>query len=416
MASPTLSSGSPWAIQQHGVDYNGYVPSQSGVGDNSFESTQSRTRRGSSPGKRALNWFSRSRSASPQQMEPPSPTSFVVRQVKKQPGGVSHEHGSQPYHQVKSQPLAASLGVPPGGPGGGVGYGTAMSSNDGRPEQHGRGRSPSPTRPPSPGAIKAGAFRTGRISPGPLSWTQAQTQDEQVRRGPSRERSMQSSSPNRSLQQTSTPLGPRVSPFQAQQQQQQQQQMQQYQGNGSSHPSSPLAGSVLEPTLSTVSVNANQHPSRFSVPVHLPTGMGPPPIIPLEGLPSPINIPSSPAQAGITPLGSVSPGGSPGHFYGRGGNSNAKNSPSGSPNIASRWMKGLFGKSPRLEERADGMYAEAGTESQWMKQGTSPNSAAAPYASKFNHNAWSDGSPLAGSRINRSRRKKETFNAHGSKN
>jgi len=127
MASPKFSSGSPWAMQQHGVDYNGYVPSSNGVGDNSFDSSQSRNRRGSSPGKRALNWFSRSRSASPQQMEPPSPTSFVVRNVTKQPGGVSHGQGSQDYHQVKSQPLTTSLGVPPGGPGGGVGYGTSCN-------------------------------------------------------------------------------------------------------------------------------------------------------------------------------------------------------------------------------------------------------------------------------------------------
>ena len=376
MASPTYASGSPWALPSHGVDYNGYAQSPTGnVGDNSFDSSQSRQRRGSSPGKRALNWFSRSRSASPQNVEPPSPTSFIVRNVIKQPGGVSH---SGDYHQVKSQPLTTSLGVPPGGPGGGVGYGTALSSNDGRPEQsHTRGRSTSPTRPSSPGAITAGAFRSGRISPGPLSWTQTHLQEEQTKRGPQREQSVPSS--QRSTQPIAAPSGPRTSPFQAQQL-----------GGSSPRQSSPLAGSILAPEVSAVSVGAH-HSSGFSMPVHLPPGSGPPPIIPLEGVPSPINIPSSPAQAGITPLGSVSPGG----IYGQ-RDQQAKNSPS-SPSMASRWMKGLFGKSPRLEERADGMYAASGGEGQWMKQvGTSPN---APYSGKDMHNAWSDGSPLAGSRM-----------------
>ncbi|UZJ51541.1 hypothetical protein CBS101457_000861 [Exobasidium rhododendri] len=392
MASPAHSSGSPWALQQHSIDYNGYMQSPNGVGDNSFDSTQSRQRRGSSPGKRALNWLTKSRSASPNPVEPPSPTSFVVRNVTKQPGGVSHgQQAGQDYHQMKSLPLAFSLGVPPGGPGGGVGYGTATSSNDGRPEQHGRGRSPSPTRPPSPGAIKAGAFRAGRISPGPLSRSQAYSNGQGDRSDHSRDRGQQqhiqqqqqqqsSSSPVRAPMQISAPSGPRRSPNG------------QYQEGSSLHQSSPLAGSILEPSLTTVDVNASQHPSRISVPVHLPPGMRPPPIIPLEGLPSPINIPSSPAHAGVSPLGSVSPGG-------HGMRDQQGKSPS-SPNVASRWMKGLFGKSPKLGEGEDGIYSEAGNESQWMRQGISPNTANAPYSSKRHENTWSDGSPLAaGSRI-----------------
>jgi hypothetical protein len=359
---------SPWSMPQHDVDQN----SPSGLnGDNSFDSSQSRQRRGSSPGKRALQWFTRNRSASPQiGAEPSSPNSLVVRNVTKQPGGVSQGQYAEEYHQVRSQPLAASLGVPPGGPGGGVGYGTAKSSNDGRPENHiqerGRSMSPTrPTRPPSPGAITAGAFRSGRVSPGPQSWTQAHIEKEQMIRIPSKDR--QTSSPKRPGQGTS-PSGPRSSPFTQQQIPQS---------------TSPLAGSVLAPSVSTVSVNANERSNRFSVPVHFRPSSGPPPIIPLEGLPSPIDIPISPAFARDSPLGSVSPGGSP-----------AKVVP-GSPNVASRWMKGLFGKSPRQEEQVEGMYsASASSESQWMKPGTSP---LAPASSKHLHNAWTDGSPLAGS-------------------
>lgn len=68
------------------------------------------------------------------------------------------------YRRSKSKPLgAASLGVPPGGPGGGVGYGTARSSNDGRPESAAAANQPSPYyRPASPsGSITAGDFLRG---------------------------------------------------------------------------------------------------------------------------------------------------------------------------------------------------------------------------------------------------------------
>ncbi|KAK0562874.1 hypothetical protein OC861_005090 [Tilletia horrida] len=134
-----------------------------------------------------------------------SPSTFVVKSVVRQPGGVSLDHkdehggfsqsptnGTGPwsqqgpngnyhndsYKRQKSRPLM-SLGVPDGGPGGGVGYGGAHSSNDGRPEAELRlaaatnagailspsGRdtpSPqrSPTRPSSPGAgISAEQFK-----------------------------------------------------------------------------------------------------------------------------------------------------------------------------------------------------------------------------------------------------------------
>ncbi|GAC71133.1 hypothetical protein PANT_1c00017 [Moesziomyces antarcticus T-34] len=146
--------------------------------DTSFNSTRSRRSSNNSPA------ISPSGSAS----------SFVVRSVIRNPGGVSMpgspandtaqpffgqpnsparrmtledsddeqpQHGQLHYRRSKSKPLGAapaSLGVPPGGPGGGIGYGTAHSSNDGRPEA--AGAQPSPYhRPASPSAsIKAGEF------------------------------------------------------------------------------------------------------------------------------------------------------------------------------------------------------------------------------------------------------------------
>lgn len=396
---------------QHGVDSNGYLPSSPGgeIGDQSTESKASRQRRGSSPGKRALNWF-RSRSASPASVNhvedgPSSPSSFVVRKVTKQPGGVSHitdVHGSPvdehvhqpgyPYQQVKSRPL--SLGVPPGGPGGGTGYGTAKSTNDGRPErereqqpfERGRSRSKSPNRPPSPGAITAGAFRGGRIAPGPLSYRQAAEQHEDMLAKKQNNQDRKLSNPP-SLRDSSapTPSGPRISPFPT--------------GSGqfstSPHQTSPLAGSAAAPALTNISAQANESPSRFSMPVHIPHGSGLPPVIPLEGIPSPVKIPySSPNRMGASPLGSASPAGSPGYFGGT-SHEDRNSSQPGSPHFASKWFKGIFGKSPRLEERDDGIYNNEGS---WMRQsisanGTSPNHA----MMQQNPNAWSDGLPLAGS-------------------
>ncbi|KDN41884.1 hypothetical protein K437DRAFT_258108 [Tilletiaria anomala UBC 951] len=181
-----------------------------------------------SPGRRSGE-RERSRDASP---------TFVVRSVTRQPGGVTADQynntgaGSLPaspswadnrqdplhdaqrqqkfqqgqaggsavgaYVRQKSRPLSihgdrgqGQLGVPPGGPGGGVGYGTARSPNDGRPipmgsvgeegGELGRGRPCAPVdpaasasggvadafdnaplvRPSSPGAMSAKAFRRG---------------------------------------------------------------------------------------------------------------------------------------------------------------------------------------------------------------------------------------------------------------
>lgn len=134
-----------------------------------------------------------------------SASSFVVRSVVRNPGGVSlptspvgeqnqpfFSQGSrqqsaspgparrmtledsdddmgQPqqlqYRPSKSKPLGAapaSLSVPAGGPGGGVGYGTARSSNDGRPESANAHQPSAYYRPASPsGSMKASEFQKG---------------------------------------------------------------------------------------------------------------------------------------------------------------------------------------------------------------------------------------------------------------
>lgn len=126
-------------------------------------------------------------------MDTGSPSSFVVRNVVRQSGGVSGDESegeqaaqSSKYRRTKSKPLSAgaamSLGVPPGGPGGGTGYGTATSSNDGRPIFEERNRAYQsafpqqesesadadssqvfpPPRPASPATTKASAFRQSR--------------------------------------------------------------------------------------------------------------------------------------------------------------------------------------------------------------------------------------------------------------
>lgn len=410
------------------MDYHGeYFPTHAdqmgaehgspGMGDMSMESTVSRKQRGSSPGKRALQWFTRSRSNSPNNMarepaDPPSPSSFVVRNVVRQPGGVSQEASVDPsqhgtYRKVRSQPLhATSLGVPPGGPGGGTGYGTAMSSNDGRPEmatessrsqrrrsqrslRSERGRSASPARPASPGAIRAGAFHTAtRISPGPLS---------------ARQQAEQESSPTRVSfdHKREQAQQRRVSANSLWQSRQRQQQDGEERLDDSSRPPSAPSGATLprkknssdyrrapDPmattSVSPVSAHANESHSRFSMPVHIPHGSRLPPVIPIGNIPSPIKIPLTPSRVGASPLGSVSPAGSPGCMMStqrERRDSGAAGSPGAS---AGRWFKGIFGRSPRNEEPDESIY-----------RGPSPNGRDMMQTGAL---AWSDGLPLAGAR------------------
>ncbi|CAO1624268.1 unnamed protein product [Parajaminaea phylloscopi] len=223
VGSPGNGYGSPTRGSANHTDTQGY----------SYEAEPpSPSPSGNSRRNRFSAWFSRSRSGSPNTQagpegdgegrsrsrgrlsrskspnEPASPGSFVVRNVVRQTGGVSWDQGQeQPspgstngleYRRSKSKPIGGmtmSLGVPPGGPGGGTGYGTATSPNDGRPVQdpnpmianrYGRSRSQSPAgpstpgsghappeRPVSPGHTKASAFqRPHRVSPGPMSWNQ----------------------------------------------------------------------------------------------------------------------------------------------------------------------------------------------------------------------------------------------------
>ncbi|CAO1612883.1 unnamed protein product [Jaminaea pallidilutea] len=163
-----------------------------------FSRSRSPSRGGDDPREGGSRWGVRSRSRGRQSrsgspMDTGSPSSFVVRNVVRQSGGVSGDESegeqaaqSSKYRRTKSKPLSAgaamSLGVPPGGPGGGTGYGTATSSNDGRPIFEERNRAyrsaltPQesesadadssqvfpPPRPASPATTKASAFRQSR--------------------------------------------------------------------------------------------------------------------------------------------------------------------------------------------------------------------------------------------------------------
>lgn len=227
--APVGSPGSnfDYTTNQHSMPHDPYgppSPTPSNQSRNRFTAWFSRSRSGS-PANANSRSRSRSRSKSPNtQNGPSSPSSFVVRNVVKQSGGVSWDPAQDgspnlEYKRSKSRPLgvgATSLGVPPGGPGGGTGYGTALSSNDGRPEPreslppmpHARPMSGSeqrraddqqqafqpPSRPVSPGHTKAAAFQRPRsqkspspapnsqrerqqqhrfsVSPGPQSWRQ----------------------------------------------------------------------------------------------------------------------------------------------------------------------------------------------------------------------------------------------------
>ncbi|PWN43601.1 hypothetical protein IE81DRAFT_72177 [Ceraceosorus guamensis] len=391
-----------WSPAQHGTDQGGYASFQ----QDSMAGPTSPGASPSSPGRRALNWFKRpssnsrsrereeKRATSPNDRasRTPSPT-FVVRNVTKQPGGVSIEAPNAPpgaygygssspqrrmtlddsdeerggqgstqlqYSRSRSRPLAAgtnSLGVPPGGRGGGTGYGHAGSSNDGRPEGWERGRTPSadrghsspqqypgqsrtsPARPASPGATTAGAFRaTARVTNGPQSWSTQQQEREAARAAPQSTRSAQGVSLSRNG--SRSPGGPRANP---------------------AFSSSPLSGgpaSPLAPQMSTVNAGAYGRghaadDARFApgafhpIPPHVDMSNGAPAVIPLDGLPSPISIPRSAGRdsAAPSPLGTPSPGRSP----------DGRSPAAGSPSLgggAGKWMQKIFSRSPRAESPA----------------------------------------------------------------
>ncbi|CCF48394.1 uncharacterized protein UHO2_07088 [Ustilago hordei] len=433
-----------------------------------------------------------------------SASSFVVRSVVRSPGGVSlptspsgeqnqpfFSQGSrqqsasparrmtledsdddimgQPqrlqYRRSKSKPLGAapaSLSVPAGGPGGGVGYGTARSSNDGRPESANAMNQPSPYyRPASPsGSMKAGDFQKGAKQRGrsprkSISGTSSShshsghsgipTMEQQGSSGSAH--SAQSSAANSSSGKKSVARITAGTKSLAQQQHQQHQQgssrgpspagarhvamsgphqfpgqqfpqQQQYQQHRH-HPQAPRNHSAGTPPLDQRGMMMNNFPPtmpaaqdhspsrsrRFSFGIvnrlrrDSDAGAQPPMMpaaAPLDGLPSPVDIPfgrspNSPLRydngadtdysRANSPFGSVSPakaGGSP-HSSGflstlmgrqaaeeREARRNSHHddraprscSPSGIPgsNLAGKWFKGVFGRSPRTDEK-DANYA-----------------------------------------------------------
>ncbi|TKY86867.1 hypothetical protein EX895_004155 [Sporisorium graminicola] len=360
------------------------------------------------------------------------------------------------YRRSKSKPLGAvtSLGVPPGGPGGGVGYGTARSSNDGRPES--AGGAPSPFyRPASPsGSITAGDFQRSAKERG-----RSPRQSASGSSGSPSAHSAASSSGKKPVARITA--GPRSLAQQQQdehhqQYQQQQQQEAHFQQHPQQHPSSrgpspaaaaagPRNAGLAGPRHFPGGPPSPSGPGYQSHPQQHPHAAGPPgsmgfPLLPpqhtpghegrdespsrsrrfsfgiasrlrkdsekgasgpapLDGLPSPVDIPfgrspHSPLRfdngaetdysRATSPFGSVSPArvaGSPNSsgflstLMGRQAaderearqNQHQQQprhrddgprscSPSGGSNLAGKWFKGVFGRSPRADEK-DPNYA-----------------------------------------------------------
>jgi len=315
------------------------------------------------------------------------------------------EDGDGQYEREKSRPLASNLGVPSGGPGGGIGYGGKGSSNDGRPEginegyQNGNGIA----RPPSPGAISKKGFNQGMEnkqklqqasnalqqqrsrSPSPtpsMNRINAYARPLSVREREARARdyainggrrmsnsnaapeegSWLSKSPNdrSSTSPLPSPSGPRNNPNGS------------WNVNSASRIQSTSRGAptqnpmpasqVFSTSPSTAAISQTNAYANYSP-------SNPPPQEALHGLPSPVPIPTSRDRSNSrphtpggtsprTPFGSVSPG--------------------GSPSLANRLIKGIFGaRSPKPgdgELDGQGVYA----------------------AQDGRGEAWTDGSPLAG--------------------
>ncbi|KAK0531931.1 hypothetical protein OC835_003512 [Tilletia horrida] len=339
----------------------------------------------------------------------PSPSSFVVKSVVKQPGGVSldvqDEHGiysqsptspsgpwgsdsqfgpsdaqsnihNDSYKRQKSRPIM-SLGVPAGGPGGGVGYGGVNSSNDGRPEAEMRlaaatnagalpfGASPSsPARPSSPGAgISAEQFqRKVRDRQNSIQNPKEPRQMSPVT-GPRRAADIaaeaRASSRDRDGGWTVEPDLSRQEP-----------------GRQSGPP--PPHGKTLPPaTWGDAPAPHHALPHPFTPPLHPHA----------SGNASPISIPQpngfQGAGTGIgadSPFGTPSPGahsqfGPPEDRFGAADDRDARGR-SASPGFAG-FFKGIFGRSPKVDSGSSpnpaGMYSD---EHAWMNGETS---APAPY-------------------------------------
>lgn len=320
--------------------------------------------------------------------------------------------GAGQYERQKSRPLSNALGVPLGGPGGGVGYGGKGSSNDGRPEgvvdgNRFNSNSSNPIqRPPSPGAITKKGFNQGMesknkiqqasnqlqqqrsrspspspsthsgnrnsrqmIGAGPLSVREreARARDYAINGGRSApdEGSWLSKSPNdrSSTSPLPSPSGPRSNP----------QGWNPPRGGAGApgqiqNPNSRFSTSPSTAAITNTNAYANYSPSN------------PPPESALHGLPSPVPIPSSRDRSNSrphtpggtsprTPFGSVSPG--------------------GSPSLANRLIKGIFGA--RSPKPGDGEI-----DGQQVYEGGAMGGA--PGSQWKSPEAWSNGSPLPGGR------------------
>ncbi|CDW98778.1 hypothetical protein [Sporisorium scitamineum] len=350
----------------------------------------------------AQNYFSQGA-----RQQSPSPTARRMTLEDSDDDMVQHDQHQQhlQYRRSKSKPLGAvaSLGVPPGGPGGGVGYGTARSSNDGRPESAGAYPASPFHRPASPsGSITAGDFQRGAKergrSPRQSASGSSSSPSNQPRSGPAAAgpRNAGLSGPRHFPGGPPSPSGPA------------------YHSHPQQHPHAAgppgsMGFPLFPPQHAPGHEDRDESPSRsrrfsFGIGSRLhkdseksaqPSNI--PGAAPLDGLPSPLDIPfgrspHSPLRfdngaetdysRANSPFGSVSPAKAAGSPNSSGflstlmGRQAAEErearqqqqqhrhhddvprscSPGGGSNLAGKWFKGVFGRSPRADEK-DPNYA-----------------------------------------------------------
>lgn len=284
--------------------------------------------------------------------------------------------------------MTTTLGVPPGGPGGGTGYGTATSSNDGKPvaeanlalaaryrqscpqfpvgapQSSGGGGgggddAQTPTAwPNSSGHTKAAAFhKPHRISPGPTSWSQQQQQLQATGRQPTQdsEQSMEpprppfatilqqdpfvggQQLPQRTSPKRATPQTPATGPTPTRS----------FRGNGSRRSISPPAASPVQALAYADSQDTHAIPGFDPSTLHTLNSS------------SPINIPPSKAQIADANKGSRQSLDQRARNFGFVGANESRldtggTSPGTSPGIASRFREFFAGgKSPRAGDQSD---------------------------------------------------------------
>ncbi|KAL9935980.1 hypothetical protein V8E36_004822 [Tilletia maclaganii] len=326
-----------------------------------------------------------------------SPSSFVVKSVVRQPGGVSLDHqddngaysqspssqngpwssstqqfGDGPdsnghnesYKRQKSRPVM-SLGVPAGGPGGGVGYGGAHSSNDGRPEAELRMAAATNAGAVTPSSPVSRPYSTPSSPARPSSPSGGISAEQFQRKVRDRQNSIQN--PRDSRQSSPVPEPKRAADIAAQAlaknapAHQMEQPASQWRGGGVHTSSTPVA-----PPFDPNQMNSQHRARPIDIHGQHSTFRGP-------------HDPFGPAS----PHGYASPGGPPRQFGPNHGDDDEEEmyrqdnrGRSASPGFTG-FFKGIFGKSPKVESQPgsgpNGMYAD---EHAWMDH---PSNAPGPY-------------------------------------